>query len=196
VGAGEAAVMAPLAKDPAGGYLLLAMLTLMGLGCLIAWGWSTIRQRRSTTGSRTASAMTMLAVLLAGKRRDMSKAWLAHLAGAPEKGIVLTAGQRYAAALGFLLSGARMRLHDIVGPVWRPVDWILTVESRVNAVITSSVGSLAIYIECHDGLHTLLTEGWGWCGGCGGCLFVLARWLRQRRGIEIAGVRDDDSSAE
>lgn len=81
-----------------------------------------------------------------------------------------------------------MRLSDIAQPAWAPVDWVLAAETRCSTLIATCVGSLVIYIDWHDGFHTLVTEGWGWCGGCGLALFGLARWLRRIRGIELANV--------
>ncbi|AVH55697.1 hypothetical protein C4B68_07815 [Streptomyces dengpaensis] len=86
-------------------------------------------------------------------------------------------------------------MHDAVSPLWRPVDWLLAVKTRTNSGIALCVGSLAIYIQAHDGFHTLVTEGWGWCAACAGALYMLAAWLRGIRGIELAsrdGLGSDD----
>ena len=95
--------------------------------------------------------------------------------------------RRRAYAAGFVWAAIRMRAHDLARPAWVPVDWLLSAEHRTNSLIASSVGAQAIYIHAHDGFHTLVTEGWGWCAGCGGALFLLIRWLRKIRGIELAG---------
>jgi len=90
-------------------------------------------------------------------------------------------GVRYAA--GFLLAGIRLRIHDLTSPLWRPVDWIIASTSRTNSITTIAVGALIVYVQWHDGLHALLTEGWGWCGGCGAALYGLELWLRRIRGV-------------
>ncbi|MER5912302.1 hypothetical protein ABT124_17860 [Streptomyces sp. NPDC001982] len=89
-------------------------------------------------------------------------------------------------AVGFLLAAVRMRSHDVVRPAWRPVDWLLHVQSRTNSFITAVVGAQAIYIVGDGGLGALVTEVWEPCGAAGGSLFLLARWLRRVRGIELA----------
>ena len=142
---------------------------------------------RNTGMPALSGGLTAVALILVGRRREaMRTQWQTHLAGAPEAGIVVTPrdGVRY--ATGFLLAGIRLRIHDLTSPLWRPVDWIITSTSRTNTIITTAVGALIIYIQWHDGLHTLLTEGWGWCGACGVGLHMLARWVRRIRGIELA----------
>lgn len=67
-----------------------------------------------------------------------------------------------------------------------PVDWILRVPGRTNAVIAAAVGAEALYIVAAHGLDTFLVEGWHPCAVIGGGLYVLARWLRKTRGIELA----------
>ncbi|AVH55636.1 hypothetical protein C4B68_07410 [Streptomyces dengpaensis] len=63
---------------------------------------------------------------------------------------------------------------------------MLSARSRRETFIGLPPGLLVIYIVQHDGLHTLLTEGWGWVGGCGVAMFALTRWLQRIRGIEVA----------
>jgi hypothetical protein len=72
------------------------------------------------------------------------------------------------------------------------VDWLLTSESRTRTLIALAVGAQVVYVAKHDGLHGLITEGWGWCGGCAVALHIFFRWLRKVRGIELA-VTDEDS---
>ncbi|MEU6259142.1 hypothetical protein [Streptomyces sp. NPDC047043] len=145
-----------------------------------------LRRTPRSPNSRFAVEVVSFAAALAGRRRNFLSAWLADLAGDPEDGIVLSRWQQRRLASGYVVAAVRMRLHDLAVPVWRPIDWLLAAESRTNAVITVAVGALVIYIDLSDGLHTLATEGWGWCAGCGGSLYMLFRWLRRIRGIEIA----------
>ncbi|MFE1849902.1 hypothetical protein [Streptomyces sp. NPDC059489] len=136
---------------------------------------------------RTARATTDLAARFAGTRRShLRDEWAAILAGSPEEGIYLTSRQQSAMALGFLLASLRMRLHDLARPAWRPVDWLLRAETRTNAFITTVVGAQAIYIVGDGGLGALATEVWEPCGAASAALYLLARWLRRVRGIELA----------
>ncbi|MDQ1049134.1 hypothetical protein QFZ76_007370 [Streptomyces sp. V4I2] len=79
-----------------------------------------------------------------------------------------------------------MRLHDLAAPLWHPVDWLLSKDSRTNGFIATVVGAQAIYIVDDGGLPALVTEIWEPCGILGAGLYVLARWLRRVRGIELA----------
>lgn len=93
--------------------------------------------------------------------------------------------------LGFLIAAARMRLHDVVRPAWRPVDWVLCSASRTNSFIGGVVGAQAIYIVDDGGLTALVTEVWEPCGIAGASLFALTRRLRRVRGIELAASEGD-----
>ncbi|MFJ7258476.1 hypothetical protein ACIQWV_39765 [Streptomyces sp. NPDC098085] len=101
--------------------------------------------------------------------------------------------------MGFLLAAVRMRLHDLARPAWRPVDWVLRASSRTNAFIASAVGAQAIYIVGDGGLPALGTEVWEPCGIAGASLYVMARWLRRVRGVELVvpvGERPDEERHE
>ncbi|MDT0387855.1 hypothetical protein [Streptomyces dubilierae] len=89
-------------------------------------------------------------------------------------------------ATEFLWAALRMRVRDVTRPAWRPVDWLLTSNSRTNAFITAAVGAQAIYIVDDGGLTALATEIWEPCGIAGASLYALTRWLRRMRGIEPA----------
>lgn len=88
--------------------------------------------------------------------------------------------------MGFLIAALRMRMHDAARPAWRPVDWVLATDDRTNGVIAAMVGPLAIYISATEGLHSLIVAGLASCGTLWACLYGAARWLRKRRGIELA----------
>lgn len=135
--------------------------------------------------SRSAWGLTSWASRLAGRQRDTDQ-WRAHLAGVPEEGIVLAPRQQLGAAFGFLVAAVRYRLSDLLGGLWRPVDWLLRTPHRSNAFITAAVGAQAVYIVGDDGLAALVTEVWEPCGIAGASLFALTRWLRRVRGIELA----------
>ncbi|AVH60403.1 hypothetical protein C4B68_36625 [Streptomyces dengpaensis] len=148
------------------------------------------RHRPSSTGNGTLG----FASFIAGRRRThLREEWAAILAGDPEQGIVLSSRARMRYALGFLWAAIRLRIHDLVGPLWVPVDWLLSVESRTNGFIAAVVGTQAIYIVGHGGLPALVTEVWEPCGIVGGALCILARWLRRIRGIELATAGQDDA---
>lgn len=133
------------------------------------------------------SGMTGIAVVIAGRRgARLRDTWMADLAGAPEEGLTLSRWQQVWHASGFMIAAVRIRSHAISAPLWRPIDWVLACESRTRTSITLAVGVQVIYIQKHDGFYSLVTEGWGWCGGCAVALHFFAKWLRKVRGIELA----------
>ncbi|MFF7259452.1 hypothetical protein ACFZCL_04050 [Streptomyces sp. NPDC008159] len=144
-----------------------------------------LRKRRSSN-PRSAARVISLAAFIAGQRRAKRSEWTAHLAGAPEQGVILTESQKRRLVAQFLLAAIRMRIHDMAQPVWRPVDWVLHTQSRTNGFITAVIGAQAIYIVGDGGVGALVTEVWEPCGIAGTALYVLSRWLRRRRGIELA----------
>ncbi|MFI1921038.1 hypothetical protein [Streptomyces sp. NPDC020377] len=143
--------------------------------------------------SRGAGLRTLdFASFVAGERRaHLREEWAAVLAGDPGNGIVLSPRRRMRYAIGFLRAAFRMRLRDLAAPLWMPVDWLLSVESRTHGFIASAVGAQILYIQYEDGLHALATEGWGWCAGCGIALRLFVGWLRRIRGIELASTHND-----
>ncbi|WP_443032000.1 hypothetical protein [Streptomyces sp. CA-210063] len=135
-----------------------------------------------------------LASFVAGERRaHLRDEWAALLAGDPANGVVLSPRRRMRYAIGFLWAALRMRLRDFLAPLWMPVDWLLSAESRTHAFIALAVGAQILYIQHKDGLHALVTEGWGWCAGCGIALRLFVGWLRRIRGIELASAQADPS---
>lgn len=156
---------------------------------LVRWAKEHLHELEQLEPSPTpaASWTTSMASGLAGQRRShLRDEWAAILAGSPEDGVVFSPRRQLVLALGFLLAAVRMRSRDIARPAWRPVDWLLRVQSRTNALITAVVGAQAIYIVGDGGLGALATEVWEPCGAAGASLFLLARWLRRVRGIELA----------
>ncbi|MGC4983945.1 hypothetical protein ACLQ18_25455 [Streptomyces sp. DT193] len=85
-----------------------------------------------------------------------------------------------------------MRARDLARPAWRPIDWLLRVQSRTNTFITAVVGAQAIYIVDDGGLAALVTEVWEPCGGATIALYALSHWLRRLRGIELAERQESD----
>ncbi|MFF6801118.1 hypothetical protein [Streptomyces sp. NPDC012616] len=141
-----------------------------------------VRPRREPRAER----WTSLAARIAGGRRDMRTAWLADLDGRPEDGLSVTTWQQRRYALGFLVASVRFFLRDSFGRLWYPVDWILATRNRRESFTAAPPALLVVYIAEHDGTHTLLTDGWGWVGGCGVAMFALVRWLQRVRGVELA----------
>ncbi len=149
---------------------------------------------RQSGSERLTSVLTGCAVIVAGTRgARLRDTWTVDIAGVPEEGITLTRWQQVCHATGFLVAAVKIRGAALAGPLWRPVDWLLSVESRSTAVTVAVVGMQIIYIQRHDGLYKLLTEGWGWCAGCAVALHFFFRWLRKIRGIELA-VSGQDAS--
>ncbi|MFF7326977.1 hypothetical protein [[Kitasatospora] papulosa] len=137
--------------------------------------------------SRLATLATAWASKLAGSRRaHLHDEWVAVLAGDLEAGMRLRPGQQMMLAVGFAFAAMRLRVRDIAGPLWWPVDWLLREASRTNAFIATVVGGQAILIVGDGGLTALLAEVWEPCGIAGASLYALMRWLRRLRGIELA----------
>ncbi|MFI6639067.1 hypothetical protein [Streptomyces sp. NPDC050504] len=149
-------------------------------------------RRTAPPSGRAARRTVDFASFVAGTRRaHLREEWSAVLAGDPEGGTVLSARRRMSYALGFLWAALRMRLSDVGSPLWVPVDWLLSAESRTNGFIALGVGAQVVYIQHQDGFHALATEGWGWCAGCGIALRLFVSWLRRVRGIEMASRQSD-----
>lgn len=154
--------------------------------------WRPRAARRPFSIERFTRGGTVFAALLAGRQRPhLRTEWAAMLHGDGDREISAT--RRLVYVVGFMWAAVRMRAHDLGGPLWRPVDWLLATENRTNSLVTAIVGVLAIYLAATDGVHALLTDGWEPCAILGAALFGLARWLRRLRGIELAGDTGDDS---
>ncbi|MFD7130382.1 hypothetical protein [Streptomyces sp. NPDC059894] len=153
-------------------------------------------RRPARPPGRAAHRTLGVASFVAGHRRaHLREEWAAILAGDPENGIVLSPRRRIRYALGFLGAALRLRLRDLTAPLWLPVDWLLSMDSRTNGSIAAAVGAQIVYIQHEDGLHALLTEGWGWCAGCGIALRLFFGWLRRLRGIELASTPDNTADS-
>lgn len=170
--------------------LLTAFLASWVLNCLLEE-----RPRKRKEGRGPGSALTDVATLVAGrKRHHMRAAWLAHLAGDDaDRADAPSPGERRRMAAAFVLAAARMRLRDGFAPLWRPVDWLLATNDRVNILITGAVTSLMVYIQATEGLHALLTGGLDSCAVLAGGLYALTQWLRRIRGPELA-TREQDTA--
>jgi hypothetical protein len=157
--------------------------TLAMLLCLVGSLIWTLKPRSSARAQRLAR----LAAAIAGSRRShLRDEWTAVLASGADPDVSLPPAEQQRLARGFVLAALKMRLHDLVAPLWYPVDWLLSKDSRTNGFIAAVVGAQAIYIVDDDGISALVTEIWEPCGILGAGLYVLARWLRRVRGIELA----------
>lgn len=144
------------------------------------------RVKRRLLQAGVAEFLTSSAVRVAGTRHaHLHESWRADLVGVPEEGITVSPRERLTMAAGFLLAGLRLRVRDLMAPFWTPVDWLLSVDSRLNTFVTTAVGATAVYFDITEGLHALLVERSEPCALLGGGLYALARWLRKRRGIEV-----------
>ncbi|MFD4560115.1 hypothetical protein ACFWP5_38360 [Streptomyces sp. NPDC058469] len=189
------------------GWAAGAVTAVAILGSAIALLLTSLRTRppeqdldpEATTSTHTQNARAGLRTLdlasfVAGERRShLREEWASVLAGDPGNGITLSRRRRLRYALGFLWAALRMRLRDLTAPLWLPVDWLLSVETRTHGFITLAVGAQVVYVECEDGFHALVTEGWGWCAGCGIALRLFVGWLRRIRGIELASAHSDSN---
>lgn len=136
---------------------------------------------------RRPPVLARVGLSLAGPRRGhLRRAWLADLAGDPVSGLVPSPWWRRALAVGYLLAGLRLRLHDTVGVLWVPVDWVLGAGSRTGAAIAAATGTMAVGIDATGGLDRLLGIGVAACTTTAASLSGLTRWLRRVRGIELA----------
>lgn len=167
---------------------------IIGLLLIAIGAKSRVFDRRSP--SRQASQRTTaLAGRIAGSRRaHLRREWQAILAGSDAPDAGLTPRQRHRLARGFLLAALLMRLRDLLGWLWAPIDWVIASPSRSNSFVATGVGAQVLYIQHADGLHALLTEGWGWCAGCGIAMRLFLNWLRRVRGIELAAARSDSEA--
>ncbi|MFH9400618.1 hypothetical protein ACH4JS_12610 [Streptomyces sp. NPDC017638] len=146
--------------------------------------------------SPLAHRTVSVAAWIAGRRRPyLRDEWATLLAADPENGLVLSRSQRFHLVAGFLFAAVRFRLKDMVAPLWVPVDWMLASEPRSQALIALLVGGQAVYIVGDGGFGALFTDIWEPCGTFGAGMYVLLRWLRRIRGIELTTTRNEPPRA-
>jgi hypothetical protein len=183
------------------GAMTAAAILIVAVGLLVAALRNRPQEEESEASGRTVRPLGRtarrtlgVASFVVGERRaHLREEWVAVLVGDPESGIVLSSRRRTYYVIGFLWAALRMRLRDLGAPLWTPVDWLLSTDSRVQGFIALTVGAQVVYVQYQDGFHALVTEGWGWCAGCGVALRLLIGWLRKIRGIELASTRSDSS---
>jgi hypothetical protein len=149
-----------------------------------------ISRLASFAASRRKTAavpITAFAAFLAGRKREgLREAWLADLHGAPEAGISPSDRERFALALGNVVAALRMRANDLVAPLWRRVEWVVSSNRRTNVFVALVVGAAVVYFDRADGLHALLREDGAACALLCSIVKGLAHWARRVRGIELA----------
>lgn len=135
---------------------------------------------------RAAQAASSIAVRIAGVHREhLQEDWEAVLAGSPEDGFYFSESKKLLLSLTFLKAALQMRAHDLSRPLWTPIDWVIQTDFRTQTSIAILVGAQATYIVGDGGLSALATDVWEPCGIAGGSLYLLVRWLRRLRGIEL-----------
>ncbi|MFF4360220.1 hypothetical protein [Streptomyces sp. NPDC001604] len=167
-------------------HLYLAVFIPLMLISVVVPETETRRRVGSAIRARVHSAEASLAAAVAGKRHaHLRSEWTAHLAGPSDSGTELSARERDAYAVGFLVAAVRIRLSDTTRPLWRPVDWVLRSDGRVNAVVASCCGAVAGYLIDCDGPRVFLSTDCVGVGVIGTGAFAFLRWLRAKRGIEL-----------
>ncbi|MGW1768877.1 hypothetical protein ACWCQL_33145 [Streptomyces sp. NPDC002073] len=145
---------------------------------------------------KLSQSLTDVAVFLAGpENAHLSDTWRADLIGVPSEGYELSPNQRLAHACGFIFASLRIRTTVAARRAWRPVDWLLVNNQRVNAVITAVVGSMAVYLS-GSGLDEFLNAAFGPCTAAYLALKAAAARLRQVRGIELHPQTEGQGSLE
>ncbi|MYT83040.1 hypothetical protein YW3DRAFT_07373 [Streptomyces sp. MnatMP-M77] len=148
---------------------------------------------RNSPTRRISLALTNVAVFLAGPENShLGDAWNADLAGVPEEGYELSAGKRIAHASGFICAAFRIRITTALQRAWKPVDWLLVSNQRVNSVITALTGMMAIYLS--RDISDLLNAVFGPCGVAFLALKAASVRLRQMRGIELEPIPRKEGS--
>lgn len=138
---------------------------------------------RLSIRSQFVLGLTVLAAFLAGPRRaGGDDEWRAHLAGVPEEGRVLSLAEQMRHATGFLWAAIQWRISDVARWAGRPLDWILSTDSRVCSTVAVVVTVAAIHLVADSGLIEIWRNGQNLfavgAGTWGGLML-----LRRARGI-------------
>jgi hypothetical protein len=105
----------------------------------------------------SASSLTGLAVLLAGRRRPaLSEEWRAHLGG--ESGHDPATWPKVRQALGFIAAAIQFRLADAAGMAWRPTDAVLGSRTLSNLFAWGPVIVVLFAIVHQDGRFGLVAD--------------------------------------
>ena len=135
------------------------VLIAVGTGALLPLVFMAILSLRLPNGLTgfSASSLTNLAVLLAGRRRPALRAeWQAHLVG--ESGHDPVTWPKVRQALGFVVSGVRFRLADAADLAWRPADAVLGSRTLSNSFVWGPVVVMLVAIVRHDGRFGLVAN--------------------------------------
>lgn len=113
-----------------------------------------------STRSRFVRGLTVLAAFLAGPRQAGGyDEWRAHLAGTPEEGRALSLAEQRRHAAGFLWAAIQWRTSDVARWAARPLDWVLSTDSRVCAAVVVVVTVAAIHLAVDNGLIEIWHNG-------------------------------------
>ena len=105
----------------------------------------------------SATALTALATLLAGRKRPaLRDEWRAHLGG--ESGHDPVTWPKVRQALGFVASAIRYRLSDAADMAWRPADAVLASRFLSNLFVWGPVVAVLVAIVRHDGRFGLVAD--------------------------------------
>ena len=130
----------------------------------------------------SASSLTDLAVLLAGRKRmALRDEWRAHLAG--ESGHDPDTWPKVRQALGFVASAARFRLADAADLAWRPADAVLGSRTLSNLFVWGPVTVTLVAIVRHDGRFGLVADDQDPVA-LGAFLYVVIKTGRWWRGVK------------
>ena len=130
----------------------------------------------------SASRLTDLAVLLAGRRRsEVRDEWPAHLAG--ESGHDPDTRVKIRQALGFVASAIQFRLADAAELAWRPADAVLGSRCLSNLLVWGPVVATLVAIVRHDGRFGLVADDQDPVA-LGAFLYVVIKTGRWWRGVK------------
>jgi hypothetical protein len=112
---------------------------------------------RALLRSFSASSLTNLAALIAGRHRPALRAeWRGHLAG--EGGHDPVTWPKVRQALGFVAAAIHLRLQDAADQAWRPIDAVLRSRFLSNLFIWGPVIATLVAIVRHDGRFGLVAD--------------------------------------
>ena len=141
-----------------------------------------LRRHMGRLAGFSASSLTDLAVLLAGRRGpELRDEWHAHLAG--ESGHDPDTWPKVRQALGFVASAVQFRLADAADAAWTPADAVLRSRKLSNLVAFGPTTLAALFILRHLGTLGVLTSAES-IAAIGGALYGLIRMGRWWRDVK------------
>lgn len=148
-----------------------------GLYSVLMLAW-----RLSRLGGSTASGLTGLAVILAGRKRlALRDEWRAHLAG--ENGQEPPTWRNVRIASGFVASAIQCRLADAAEAAWTPADAILKSRKLSNLFVLVPTWAMAYLVFRHEGTLGVVKAAES-ISAIGGTLYGLVRVGRWWRDVK------------